>query len=121
MGHVSRSLLLAVLPFLVLAGSGCKGEPAGNDAGPPLMCSVASDCTRSEIDHEIRSSADCICLVGCPFVIMNVTTANRRMAQYQARCTPGRDAQGQPCPIDDCVLPPPLDCVGELCVSASHD
>src|SRR5262245_12181053 len=97
------SLVVMVAASLAFAGSGCsKGElshgDAGNDGGEPstLACTVATDCTRTEIDHEIISSADCICLLGCPYNIVNLETANRRMAQYNALCTPGRTAQGQP-------------------------
>jgi hypothetical protein len=127
MGRVLRPLLVLACFSFVPQSAGCsKGElspggDAGNDAGEPstLACSVASDCTRTEIDHEIHSSADCICLYGCPWTIVNVATANRRMAEYQALCTPGRNAQGQPCGIDDCALPPPLACVSESCVPAT--
>ena len=87
------------------------------DAGPPNACATASDCTFGEIDHEILSRADCICLFGCPFIAESKTTAARRMAQYQALCTPGRDATGNPCPIDDCALPPTLMCVNGGCVA----
>jgi hypothetical protein len=123
-----KAWLAATLLSFVLPGAGCsKGELSrGNDGGgdgpstaSTLNCSAASDCTRSEIDHEIRSSADCVCLLGCPFTIMNVETADRRRAQYQALCTPGKNAQGQPCPVDDCALPAPLACIGQVCVVES--
>jgi len=85
--------------------------PPPVDAGPPNACMVDSDCTWGEIDHEILSRADCVCLLGCPHIEQNKATTARRMAQYQALCTPGRDANGNPCPVDDCVVPPPLHCV----------
>jgi len=120
-----RSLLAVAAISLALAGGGCgKGElsPGGgaNDGGEPstAACTIDTDCTRTEIDHEIHSSADCICLFGCPWTIVNVETANRRMAQYQALCTPGRNAQGQPCAVDDCALPPALACVSQICATA---
>jgi len=122
MGPRFRSLVAAGL--IALAGVGCKGGLANGDAGDEagaasaLACTAATDCTRSEIDHEILSAADCICLLGCPFHIMNKTTANRRMAQYQALCTPGRNAQGQPCPIDDCAQPALLECSQNMCIPA---
>ena len=81
-----RSLTLRALFILssisfALAGAGCKGglgPGGGNDGGEPstLACTTSSDCTRTEIDHEIHSAADCVCLYGCPFAIVNVETAN---------------------------------------------
>jgi hypothetical protein len=121
------TLLVAVGLAFAVGGASCSKEFAGSDGGgggsdgatgSTLACTVATDCTRTEIDHEILARADCICLLGCPFNIVNVTTANRRMAQYQMVCTPGQNAQGQPCPIDDCALPPPLACTDQVCVTA---
>jgi len=107
------------------SGAGGDAEDAASpdllpppvDAGPPNACTVASDCTWGEIDHEILSRADCICLLGCPHLEQNTATAARRMAQYQALCTPGRDANGNPCPVDDCVYLPALGCVGGFCAA----
>jgi hypothetical protein len=119
-----KGLMVAALLSFAAGGPGCsKGElsPDGGGADGPstastLVCAAASDCTRSEIDHEIRSRADCICLLGCAAEIMNVETADRRYAQYQQFCTPGKNAQGQPCPVDDCVQPPPLACFEQRCI-----
>lgn len=127
MRHTLQLLLVLASASLALASAGCSrgqlsgGDAGGNDGGEPstLACSAATDCTRSEIDHEIHSAADCVCLLGCPFTIMNVETANRRVAQYQALCTPGKNAQGQPCPVDDCVQPASLACIGGRCAVES--
>jgi len=103
-----------------IAGAGCSKStltPGGGDGGDPstLACLSAADCTRTEIDHEISSSADCICLYGCPWWIVNVETAKRRTAQYTAFCTPNP----LNCGVDDCALPPPVACVSEMCVAAA--
>ena len=119
MRHTLRSLLLvASISSLALAAGGCnKGSlnPGGGngDGGDPstLACTTPSDCTRTEIDHEIHSAADCVCLYGCPFAIVNVETANRRMAQYLAVCTPNR----LNCGVDDCAIPPPVTCFNNVC------
>jgi hypothetical protein len=124
--RATPATLLAIVSLaLALGGASCsnggKGTLSGDGGGATgstLACAVAEDCTRTEIDHEILSRADCICLLGCPFHIVNVTTANRRTAQHQALCTPGQNAQGQPCPIDDCALPPPLACTDQMCLLA---
>jgi hypothetical protein len=124
----SRSLLISTLASLTIAiaGSGCRGslaraDAAANDGGDPstLACTAAAECTRTEIDHEIITAADCPCLYGCPFSIVNVETANRRMAQYNLRCTPHVDGQGRTCGIDDCTAPAPLACVDQRCVVES--
>jgi hypothetical protein len=121
-----RSFLIFASLSIAIAGSGCKGslvhaDAAANDGGDPstLACTAASDCTRTEIDHEIISPRDCPCLYGCPFVIVNVQTANRRMAQYNALCTPQVDGQGHTCGIDDCIVPAPLACIEQVCVVES--
>jgi hypothetical protein len=121
-----RSLTLRALFILssisfALAGAGCKGglgPGGGNDGGEPstLACTTSSDCTRTEIDHEIHSAADCVCLYGCPFAIVNVETANRRMAQYQALCALNR----LNCGVDDCVAPAPVICSNEQVCSPGY-
>jgi hypothetical protein len=100
-----------------LATGGCsKGAltpGSGSDGGEPsaLACASAADCTHTEIDHEITAAADCICLYGCPFAIVNVVTADRRMSQYAAHCTPNP----MNCGVDDCALPPPVACINQQC------
>jgi len=119
MRHTIQSLLAVVFVAFLVVGAGCsKGALTpflGNDGGEPstLACTSAADCTHTEIDHEITSSADCICLYGCPWTIVNVATANRRMAQYQALCVPNR----LNCGVDDCALPPPVACISQMCVT----
>lgn len=126
MRNALRALLLLSLATLALAGLGCGGslarpDGAASDGGDPstLACTAATDCTRTEIDHEIRTSTDCPCLFGCPFIIVNVQTANRRMAQYNALCTPHVDGHGMTCGIDDCIQPAPLACSNQMCRAAS--
>jgi hypothetical protein len=121
MRHTIQSLLILASASLALADAGCSksaltpGGGGGNDGGDPstLACQSATDCTRTEIDHEISSAADCICLYGCPWWIVNVETANRRMAQYAAHCTPNP----LNCGVDDCAVPPPVACVSQMCVT----
>ena len=125
----SRSFLILALASLsiAVAGSGCQGSlvhtdaAVTSDAADPstLVCAAASDCTRTEIDHEILTVADCPCLYGCAFQIVNVTTANRRMAAYQARCTPGKDGHGNACGVDDCIDPPTPACINQVCAIES--
>jgi len=113
-----RSLLIFVSATLALTG-GCSKSTltpgGGSDGGDPstLACLSTADCTRTEIDHEINSSADCVCLYGCPWTIVNVETANRRMSQYTAHCVP----DPLHCGVDDCALPPPIACISQMCVT----
>jgi hypothetical protein len=86
---------------------------------PPAACATSSDCGLGEIDHEILSRADCKCLFGCAFLPLSQTTIARRQAQYDALCDPTRDATGNPCPIDDCAVPPVPVCVGGQCRSGN--
>lgn len=94
------------------------------DAGPPFdagaedYCTMPSDCAWGEIDHEILAPTDCICLFGCPSLPQSVATRDRRAAQYADKCTPGVDGMGNPCPVDDCITPPPLTCTSNHCVVA---
>jgi hypothetical protein len=111
---------------LAIAVSGCGGslaraDAAASDGGDPstLACVAATECTRTEIDHEIRTAADCPCLYGCPFTIVNAETANRRAAQYDLLCTPRVDGQGHACGIDDCIAPSQLACINLVCVVES--
>jgi hypothetical protein len=94
---------------------------AGGAAGSDSSCKLSSDCAWGEIGHEIAKRTDCMCLFGCPGLIQNATTVARRRAQYTAICDPAVDGQGRPCPIDDCMMPPPLACVAGQCAVASAD
>lgn len=102
------------------SGSGGGGGSAGAAGVPPDpdACMMDSDCGFGEIEHEILSSSDCPCLLGCPFIPQNQETLARRRAQYMALCEPRRDGQGQPCPIDDCVQLPDGMCVDGTCRGA---
>jgi hypothetical protein len=99
----------------VADGGGTDGG-APTDAGPADYCEMPSDCVWGEIDEDIQTATDCPCLLGCPTHVMSMTTRDRRQAQYDALCTPGMDGMGNPCPVDDCIKPPALDCVANRCV-----
>lgn len=96
------------------SGGAAAGGSAGT-AGSDNACQQASDCAWGEISHEILTKADCMCLFGCPYLPQNRDTVERRRAQYNALCTPGRDGQGMPCPIDDCIDMPDLSCLNGIC------
>ncbi|HWA72594.1 MAG TPA: hypothetical protein VG937_09675 [Polyangiaceae bacterium] len=108
-------------------GAGTGGKATGGDAaggkatggaatgGSDNACENASDCAWGEINHEILTKADCVCLFGCPYLPQSRTTVERRRAQYTALCTPGQNGQGMPCPIDDCIEMPSLSCVNGAC------
>ena len=91
------------------------GEASLLDVGSTTSCTQASDCAWGEIGHEILAAADCICLYGCPYLAMNQTTAQRRRAEYDALCNPRISGNGQPCGIDDCAMPPAIECVDGVC------
>lgn len=95
------------------------GRDVGVDVPPDIAnvraCQTSTDCAWGEIDHEIVRSTDCVCLLGCPMLVLNRVTVDRRQAQYRSLCTPGRDGMGNPCPIDDCSQPPPLVCRDGAC------
>jgi hypothetical protein len=121
---------LAGFGFFVCVGA-CGGDTTGAgrppittaDASTFKACSVDSECGVGEIDHEISSRADCLCLYGCPFVVLSKATIARRQSQYNALCVPGKGPTGQSCGIDDCVVPPTPACVAGECrfaADASH-
>jgi hypothetical protein len=94
-------------------------DSGAGDAGPVNSCNVPEDCAWGEIDREILAPTDCICLFGCPTLALNTETVERRQAQYSEHCTPGRDGEGNPCPVDDCLPPPALRCVDNICTASS--
>jgi hypothetical protein len=99
-------------------GAPGKGGSSGAGGGrPPDACLISSDCDWGEIDREILSADACPCLYGCPGIALSRETIQRRQAQYDALCTPGRDGKGQPCGIDDCIVPPPLACIAQRCMA----
>jgi len=97
-------------------GAGTGGTAV--DAGSEVACTADSECGWGEIDHEILTPKDCICLFGCPFIPLNVRTVERRLEQHAALCNPQFDGMGQPCPIDDCAMPPPARCAVGSCTGA---
>ena len=99
------------------SGDAAGGKATGGAAtgGSDNACENASDCAWGEINHEILTKADCVCLFGCPYLPQSRTTVERRRAQYTALCTPGQNGQGMPCPIDDCIEMPSLSCVNGAC------
>lgn len=97
-------------------GNGSTGGGSGTGA-PYDACATDADCAWGEIDHEIITSSDCICLFGCPYIPLSKATVERRQMQYQTLCTPGQDGQGNPCPIDDCAGPPQIQCQAGHCAA----
>jgi hypothetical protein len=109
------------------------GAVVGNDASsaldsalpPESQCNTSEDCAWGEINHEILTAKDCVCLLGCPYLPLSKTTVDRRAAQYKALCTPNQDGNGNPCPVDDCAGPPAIACNNHVCgapiVDAGHD
>ena len=99
-------------------GTSTAGGTAGTGgAGSVLTCVTPEDCTWTEIPNEILLPTDCICLLGCPHLLVNRTTAERRAAQHASLCDPWTDGQGNPCPIDECLIPPTPDCIDSVCTS----
>jgi hypothetical protein len=92
-----------------LGGSGSTGEDRS--------CTQELDCTWTEISVEILKPADCMCLYGCPYVVVNKTTADRRAQQYAANCTSTHNGKGELCGIDDCMMPPSLFCLDGTCTA----
>jgi hypothetical protein len=95
-----------------------------SDGGTPpqdTVCVTAADCAWGEIPHEILQPSDCICLFGCPYLPLSKTTVERRLKQHQALCDPSRDGKGQPCPVDDCITPPAIDCRAGVCSAPVKD
>jgi hypothetical protein len=96
-------------------GTGSGGHPGV--PGPYDACAASTDCAWGEIDHEILTPSDCICLFGCPTLPLSQTTVARRNAQYAQLCTPDKDGKGNPCPIDDCAGPGPIACKAGHCAA----
>ena len=123
------ALALAALVFLACGarvtvdggdgGVSSGGSAGSGGAGAYDACVTATDCAWGEIGHEILSSSDCVCLFGCPSIPLSKTTVERRMMQYDALCTPGKDGMGNPCPVDDCAGPGPIACNNGHCGAAS--
>ncbi len=106
-----------VIGALVVTACG-KTTSTPSASGPYDTCKAASDCAWGEIDKEILSSSDCMCLLGCPHYALSVETVNRRNAQHTKLCSPHKDGNGRSCPVDDCAPPPKLACVAGRCVAA---
>ena len=132
---VRTALLVSLLVSFLVGCTGGDGEQTIDAMAPPPIdavgtppidamgtgdagaCEVAADCQWGEIDHEILTKEDCICLFGCPYLALSKTTVERRLTQYAALCNPNEDGQGNLCPIDDCAQPPILMCTDKTCVA----
>jgi hypothetical protein len=123
---LAAPLGLAALLALSSLPTGCSGSDvtaAGGSAGAANTetCSVDDDCTLTEIDTEIGKASQCMCLYGCVYLPVTKMTAARRMLQHTKFCKPDVDGQGQPCGIDDCVVPGTVACVAGTCKVSSTD
>jgi hypothetical protein len=120
----------AAVALLMLAckseiGIGGRDAEVKNDAGesdaavqvgPPYnACTIDSDCAWGEIEHEIRSKKDCVCLYGCPYIPLSKQTVDRRVAQHAQFCSARVDGNGDPCGIDDCAEPGAVVCNQGVC------
>jgi hypothetical protein len=94
-----------------LGGAASTGGSTGDDKS----CTQELDCTWTEISVEILKPTDCMCLYGCPYVIVNKTTADRRAQQYATNCNNTHNGKGELCGIDDCMMPPSLFCLDGTC------
>ena len=105
---------------IAAGGAATVGGSAGTGGtiGDYSACNQDSDCAWTEISVEILGPSDCMCLYGCPYVPVNVQTAQRRAQQYSANCDPKHDGKGVLCGIDDCMLPPVLFCLNGRCAAA---
>jgi hypothetical protein len=143
--HLILRRWLCVLPLLALGSAACGGQMSdpgtgtiggasaggsgavggaaavggsagtGGTTGDYAACNQDSDCAWTEISIEILKPSDCMCLYGCPYVAVNVQTAQRRAQQYSANCDSRHDGKGALCGIDDCMLPPALFCLNGTC------
>ncbi len=100
-----------------VGGAAAVGGSAGTGGtvGDYAACNQDSDCAWTEISIEILKPSDCMCLYGCPYVPVNMQTAQRRAQQYSANCDARHDGKGVLCGIDDCMLPPALFCLDGTC------
>lgn len=125
----SRLSSVWVLSFCVAA---CSSELAtSKDAGSTEdasvvapardSCEVDSDCGWGEINREILTSDDCMCLYGCPYLPLPKATVQRRAEQHEKLCDPRVDGAGEPCGIDDCAAPPAIVCSAGKCMAAQAD
>jgi hypothetical protein len=97
---------------------GTGGAPGTGGAGNDSACTTADDCAWGELGRDILGPKDCPCLYGCPSRALNKATIERRNLQYKANCRPGFNGDGVRCPIDDCIMPPPLSCTNNTCLAA---
>ncbi|MBN2192516.1 MAG: hypothetical protein JW751_06835 [Polyangiaceae bacterium] len=96
-------------------GASTTGGATGTGGTAVDYCTQPSDCGWGEIDHEILAPTDCICLLGCPHLPLSKQTITRRQHQYEALCDPMVDGNGEPCPIDECAMPPEPTCQDDTC------
>lgn len=117
--RLGRRAMLASAALVFIACGGGVIVPMPEAGVAPNACAEATDCAWGEIDHEITTSSECVCLLGCPSQALSKVTVDRRSQQYKLLCTPGKDGKGNTCPIDDCAAPPKLDCQAGKCVAAA--
>src|SRR4051812_8165722 len=121
----SAGVLGALICFPACSGSdatpsGNAGAGAGGAASTD-SCAVDDDCTLGEIEIEITKPSDCMCLYGCVYLPQTKMTAARRASQHQKLCKSDVDGQGQPCGIDDCIVPGTALCMNGKCQVAPSD
>lgn len=110
-----RSAVTALVALGVAFGCSGRTVQAPVDPRTAKACTTDADCGLGEIDHEIYSRSDCLCLFGCAFLPLSKKTIERRQSEYDASCDPRLDAHGNPCPIDDCAVPPQPACMAGQC------
>ena len=120
--RLGASFSLAAI--LVLALPCCNGSDvtsAGGAGGGTDTCIVDDDCTFGEIDKDITMASECICLYGCVYLPVTKITAARRLQQHKKYCQAAFDGHGNPCGIDDCVVPGTVVCMAGTCQVSSTD
>lgn len=97
------------------SGAATSPKHTAPELDPVVGCLTDRDCDWGEINRDIESSSDCMCLFGCPHIPMNVSTVKRRGELYRAHCRDGFNGNGARCPVDDCAPPPPIVCRDNVC------
>ena len=81
----------------------------------PTYCNTDADCTVTALRKDIASAADCYCTF-CPTTVVNVATAKKRSADYQAHCG-HLTSDPAACPVVRCMQPPRVACQNNTCVA----
>jgi hypothetical protein len=135
--HLNLRRWLCVLPLLLCGMGACAGKAGpgeatggtssggftalggstatGGSPGSEKSCTQEADCIWTEMGVEILEPADCMCLYGCPYILVNRATADRRAQQYAANCNSTHNGKGEMCGIDDCAMPPGVLCLDGTC------